>query len=106
MLFATNFQAYLVVAGSNMVIGDDTEESDELELEIDEVNFSASNSEKTLFLLASKELQRELQTPERYDCPIWTLGLERTFKVKIGLSLKRNCDIFHCRTQKVCFSFC
>ena len=66
-------QAYLI---SNI------EENPE-QLEIDEVHvapFSAYENRK-LDLLATKEIHQEEQIPQRYECPIWTQGLERTFKV-------------------------
>jgi len=57
---------------------DNTDETDVEDLEIDEVKLTASD--KSLLLLASTEIQRESESPERYNCPIWTMGLERTFK--------------------------
>ena len=58
---------------------DNTDETAVEDLEIDEVKLTASD--KSLLLLASTEIQRESESPERYNCPIWTMGLERTFKV-------------------------
>jgi len=59
------------------------EENVDTELEIDEVNaFDEEQvSEKSATkLLLSKVIHRESESSERYDCPIWTQGLERTFK--------------------------
>ena len=56
------------------------EETAAEELEIDEVKLTEV-SDKSLLLLASMEVHRESESPERYNCPIWTMGLERTFKV-------------------------
>ena len=59
---------------------DNIEENAAEELEIDEVKLTEV-SDKSLLLLASMEVHRESESPERYNCPIWTTGLERTFKV-------------------------
>ena len=77
-------QVYLLVPQTNI------EEDVDTELEIDEVNaFEAEqpveDEQKSTFskLLLSKVIHRESESSERYDCPIWTQGLERTFKVRI-----------------------
>lgn len=73
------FQAHLI-CGS-------TEKADDIdELEIDEVTAASSDGlqqpgMENRKLLASKEIQRENEIPQRNACPIWTQGLERTFKV-------------------------
>ena len=54
---------------------DNIEETAAEELEIDEVKLTEA-SDKSLLLLASTEIQREIESPERYNCPIWTMGLE------------------------------
>ena len=76
-------QVYLLVPQTNI------EEDVDTELEIDEVNaFEAEqpveDEQKSTFskLLLSKVIHRESESSERYDCPIWTQGLERTFKVR------------------------
>jgi len=63
------------------------------ELEIDEVNLSLLGTDaenqpqqqqenRKYLLLATRDILKEEQKLERYACPIWTQGLERTFKVR------------------------
>jgi hypothetical protein len=49
-------------------------------MEIDEVQISPEEIPDGI-LLASMVILRESESPERYTCPIWTRGLERSFKV-------------------------
>ena len=70
-------QVYLLLPQTNI------EEDVDTELEIDEVNAFEEQEEKIQKLLLSKVIHRESESSERYDCPIWTQGLERTFKVRI-----------------------
>ena len=55
------------------------------DLEIDEVSSltaSADAGSKILERRASKVIYKETESPARYNCPIWTQGLERTFRVR------------------------
>ena len=60
---------------------------DDVDLEIDEVSSltaaaAASSGSKILERRASKVIYKETESPARYNCPIWTQGLERTFRVR------------------------
>ena len=72
---------FLLLPQAFWIKPDNTDETAVEDLEIDEVKLTASD--KSLLLLASTEIHRESESPERYNCPIWTMGLERTFKVRI-----------------------
>ena len=55
-------------------------------MEIDEINPQQLDEEENnltdLIYLDSKIITKDPERPERYHCPIWTQGLERTFKVR------------------------
>ena len=61
-------------------------------MEIDEINPQQLDEEENnltdLIYLDSKIITKDPERPERYHCPIWTQGLERTFKVR--KNLKKN----------------
>ncbi len=90
--FYTILQAYLV---SNGGLGG--RDIDVVNLEIDEVELDRDQEEQRETLLASAMIHKEKPSRQRYICPIWTSGLERSFKVKYR---PRGCNSFRFK----CFS--
>ena len=75
------FQVYLIPNGQ----GNNANEVGNEDLEIDEVNpdetFVEENSINMIHL-TSKAIKKERYSLERYTCPLWIQGLERSFKVR------------------------
>ena len=68
-------QAYLVSRTGSY------NEANNNNLEIDEVEIEQEEGEENEILLASAVITKEKPSRERYVCPIWSQGLERSFKV-------------------------
>ena len=74
------FQVYLI---SSNQLNEGLDENNN-ELEIDEVQPDDDlmvYNENNLIYLTSQNIEKEPESSERYHCPIWTQGLERSFKV-------------------------
>ena len=75
------FQVYLIPNGQE----NNANEVGNEDLEIDEVNPDESFVEENninMIRLTSKTVQKEPYSLERYTCPLWIQGLERSFKVR------------------------
>ena len=74
------FQVYLIPNGQE----NNANEVGNEDLEIDEVNPDESFVEENninMIRLTSKTVKKEPYSLERYTCPLWIQGLERSFKV-------------------------
>ena len=73
------FQVYLIPNGQE----NNANEVGNEDLEIDEVNPDESFvEENNMIRLTSKTVKKEPYSLERYTCPLWIQGLERSFKVQ------------------------
>ena len=86
------FQVYLIPNGQE----NNANEVGNEDLEIDEVNPDESFVEENsinMIRLTSKTVKKELYSLERYTCPLWIQGLERSFKVRKKIQQFRKIEL-------------
>ena len=72
------------------------EDTEAVDLEIDEVTEENLLTEKSQIFLTSAVITKELESPERYLCPLWVQGLERSLKVRGSNLIKVVCFYDDC----------